>query len=79
MDKRISNQEKEDAGFAMHLRKSVQLFDSEELVNLQYSKISSLKEEAARKEHELELERISKEHEVKVKRLAREKVDFRKQ
>lgn len=79
LEKRIDKQENETSTIAEQLRKSVQIFDSEDLVNVQYDRISSLKEEAARKEHELELERIRKEHEAKVKRLANERVDFRKQ
>ena len=52
--------------------------DAEELVNLNYQKISNLKEEADRKEHELELERIRTEHNRKVRRLITEKVEFQK-
>ena len=43
---------------AANLRKATKLADSEELVNTQYQKVASLKEQADQKEHELELERI---------------------
>ena len=52
--------------------------DAEDLVNINYQKIASLKEEADRKEHELELERIRTEHNRKVKKIINEKVDFPK-
>lgn len=54
------------------------MIDAEDLVNLNYQKISNLKEEADRKEHELELERIRTEHNRKVRRIIGEKVDFNK-
>lgn len=75
---RIKRNEKKDAGFAANLRKTVQVIDAEDLVNLNYQKISNLKEEADRKEHELELERIRTEHNRKVRRIIGEKVDFNK-
>ena len=61
------------------MRKTVQIFDSEELVNTQHHKIASLKEEAEKKEHDLELELIKNDHNKKVKKLINDKVEFKKQ
>ena len=44
LDKRIGAQAKQDTTFAQKLRKTVTLFDSEDLINLQYQKVASLKE-----------------------------------
>ena len=78
LSKRIEKQKKKDAGFAQNLRKTVQILDAEDLVNINYQKIADLKEEADRKEHELELERIRTEHNRKVKKIINEKVEFPK-
>ena len=51
LDKRIGAQAKQDTTFAQKLRKTVTLFDSEDLINLQYQKVASLKELADQKEH----------------------------
>ena len=75
---RVAYNDKEESGVAANLRKATRVADSEELVNTQYQKVSSLKEQADAKEHDLELERIKNEHNKKVKRLVREKVDFKK-
>jgi len=64
---------------AANLRKATRVKDSEELLNVQYQKVSSLKEQADQKEHNLELERIKNEHNKKVKKMVREKVEFKKQ
>jgi len=78
MNTRIEKHKKKDAGFAQNLRKTVQIMDAEDLVNFNYQKIASLKEEADRKEHDLELERIRSEHNRKVRKIITEKVEFPK-
>ena len=78
LQKRVEHNDAEESGVAANLRKATRVADSEELVNIQYGKVSSLKEQADQKEHDLELERIKNEHNKKVKRLTREKVDFKK-
>ena len=75
---RIKKHDEEDAGFARGLRKCARLQDTEDLVNIQYMKIVSLKEAADQKEHQLELKRVRDEHNRKVRKLVREKIDFPK-
>mmetsp|Transcript_13179 Transcript_13179/g.17911 ORF Transcript_13179/g.17911 Transcript_13179/m.17911 type:complete len:203 (+) Transcript_13179:1587-2195(+) len=76
LNKRIEHNKKKDAGFAASLRKTVQVTDAEDLVNINFNKIATLKEESDKKEHELELERIRTEHNRKVRKLVGEKVEF---
>ena len=78
IEKRMAVHDKAESGMAANLRKATKITDSEELVNIQYQKVASLKEQADQKEHELELERIKNEHNKKVKRLVRNKIDFKK-
>ena len=75
---RIAHHDNEESGVAANLRKATRVSDSEQLVNIQYQKVSSLKEQADLKEQDLELARVKLEHNKKVKRLVREKVDFKK-
>ena len=75
---RIYDQEEKEAGFAKKLRKAVQVLDAEDLVNVQYAKISSLKDDSYKKEKELELDRRAKVHHKKVQILINEKVQFKK-
>ena len=51
---------------AANLRKATRVTDSEEMVNIQYQKVASLKEEADLKEHELEVARVKQEHNKKL-------------
>ena len=70
--------DKPESGMAANLRKATKISESEQLVNIQYQKVASLKEQADQKEHELELERIKNEHNKKVKRMVRNKIEFKK-
>ncbi len=75
---RIAGQEDEDAGFAKNIRKAVQLFNAEDLVNAQFAKVNSLKEDADAKEHELEVSRRAQVHAKKVHTIINEKVQFKR-
>ena len=44
LEKRIAHHDKKDSGMAANLRKATRVTDSEELVNIQYQKVASLKE-----------------------------------
>ena len=79
LDKRIVKHSSKEATFALQLRKTVELFDSEDLINVEYNKVATLKELADQKEHQLELERIRNVHNKKVKQIIRDKVEFKKQ
>ena len=66
LKERIANNDDEDFGFAANIRKCVRVTDAEELINNQYSKINSLKDEAKNIEGKLEKERSQREHLKKV-------------
>ena len=78
LEKRMKYHDKVESGMAANLRKATKVADSEELVNVQYHKVASLKEEADKKEHQLELDRIKREHNRKTKRMIRSKIEFKK-
>ena len=78
LQKRMKYHDKEESGVAANLRKATKITDSEELINLQYHKVASLKEEAEKKEAQLEKERIKREHNKKTKRMIRSKIEFKK-
>ena len=46
LEKRMKYHDKVESGMAANLRKATKVADSEELVNVQYNKVASLKEEA---------------------------------
>ena len=50
----------------------------EDVVNFQYSKVSSLKEKADKREEELEVARKKAEHDKKIHRIVTEKVEFKR-
>ena len=75
---RMKNHSSEDGGFAKSLRKIIRLDESQEMVNVQFQKIASLKEMADEKEHQLERERIRAEHNKKVHAIITTRIDFKK-
>ena len=50
------------------MRKGIDVFAAEDLVNLQFAKINNLKVEADNKEKQLEAHRLKAEHDKKVTR-----------
>ena len=54
--------------YCKQLRKGVEVYEAENLVNVQFSKINHLKIEADNKEKELEASRLKAEHDKKVSR-----------
>ena len=74
--KRVQNDD--EAGFCKNLRKVVDLDTMEEVVNMQYAKISSLREKADKREEELEYARKKAEHDKKIAKIVLDKVEFKK-
>ena len=51
LNKRIIKESDKDSGVARNLRKAIRIEDTEDLLNTQFMKISSLKDQADEKEH----------------------------
>ena len=79
MEKRKKDLDDPDTGFAKQMRKGIDLSAAEDLINLQFAKISNLKVEADNKEKDLETARLKAEHEKKVSKTIRQKIEFKKQ
>lgn len=50
---------------------------SQQLVNEQFDKIVTLKDQADQKETQLQLERVKKEHYRKIGKMVKEKIEFK--
>lgn len=64
--------------YCRQLRKAVDVYEAENLVNVQFSKINHLKIEADNKEKELEASRLKAEHDKKVSRTIQNKLEYKK-
>ena len=60
------------------MRKGIDIYVAEELVNLQFAKINNLKVEADNKEKQLEAARLKAEHDKKVSRTIGSKIEYKK-
>ena len=78
LQKRAEFHDDPEAGFAANLRKAVRVTDAMDLVNQQFTMITSLKEAADNKEHQLEMDRIKNEHNKKIAKLSNDPFDFKK-